>query len=60
MKLNPEKFKFRVAFEKFLGSLVTQRGIEIDTDQIFAILNMKSPTRVKEVHMLNGRLAALN
>ena len=50
----------RVAFENFLGYLVTQRGIKVDPDQISAILNMKSPTCVKEVQMLNRHLAALN
>ena len=49
VKLNPEKCILGVAFEKILGYLVTQRGIEADPDQIFAILNMKSPTCVKEV-----------
>ena len=49
VKLNPEKCTFRVAFQKFLGYLVTQRGIEADPNQIFTILNMKSPICVKEV-----------
>ena len=49
VKLNPEKCTFGVASGKFLGYLVTQRGIEADHDQIFAILNMKSPTYVKKV-----------
>ena len=41
VKLNPEKCTFRVASEKFLWYLVTQRCIETDLNQIFAILNMK-------------------
>ena len=45
---------------KFLGYLVTQRRIEVNPDLISAILSMKSPTCVKEVQMLKGRLAALN
>jgi len=60
VKLNPEKFTFIVAFGKFLGYLVTQRGIEADHDQISTILSMKSLTCVKEVQMLNGHVAALN
>ena len=59
VKLNPKKCTFRVASGKLLGYLVTQRGIEADPDQISVILNMKSPTCVKEVQMLNERLAAL-
>ena len=34
VKLNPEKCTFGVASEKFLGYLVTQRGIEANPDQI--------------------------
>ena len=49
MKLNPEKCTFGVASGKFLGYLVSQRGVEANPDQISAILNMKSPTCVKEV-----------
>ena len=30
VKLNPEKYTFEIAFGKFLGYLVTQRGIEAD------------------------------
>ena len=54
VKLNPEKCTFGVASEKFLGYLVTQCGIKADPDQIFAILNIKSSTCVKEVQMLNS------
>jgi hypothetical protein len=60
IRLNPEKCTFGVASGKFLGYLVTQRGIEANPDQISAILDMKSPTCVKEVQSLTGRLAALN
>jgi len=58
VKLNPKKCTFGVASGKFLGSLVTQRGIKADSDQISTILNMKLSTCVKEVQMLNERLAA--
>ena len=49
-----------MASGKFLGYLVSQRGIKANPDQISAILNMKSPTCVKEVQVLTGGLAALN
>ena len=49
-----------MASRKFLGYLVTQRDIEADPNQIFAILDMQSPTCVKVVQMMNRRLAALN
>ena len=60
VKLSPEKYTFGVASGKFLGYLVTLRGIEADPDQILAILNMKSPTCIKEAQMLNRNLAAIN
>ncbi|CAL8136493.1 unnamed protein product [Prunus armeniaca] len=60
MKLNLSKCTFGVSFGRFLGYLVTQRGIEAHPNQIKAILNMKSPTTTKEIPSLTGRVAALN
>jgi len=60
VRLNAEKYTFGVAFGNILGYLVTQNGIKANPDQLSAIMGMKSPTYVKEVQMLNGRLAALN
>jgi len=60
MKLNPKECTLREALGKFLGYLSILWSIEANLDQIYAILNMKSPTCIKEVHLLNGRLAALN
>ena len=37
MKLNPTKCAFGVSVGKFLGFLVTKRGIEIDLAQIKAV-----------------------
>ena len=55
-----EKNTFGAASRNFLGYLVTQRSIKANPDQLSAILNMKSPTCIKEVQILNGRLATLN
>ena len=60
MKLNPTKCSFGVQAGKFLGYMVTQRGIEANPDQIKAIVEIKSPRNVKEVQKLTGRVAALN
>ncbi|KAK9050558.1 hypothetical protein SSX86_029875 [Deinandra increscens subsp. villosa] len=60
MKLNPEKCHFGVGAGKFLGYMVTKRGIEASPEQIRAIANLKSPTSTKEVQRLTGRIAALN
>lgn len=60
MKLNPSKCTFGVSSGRFLGYLVTERGIEAHPRQIIAILEMKSPSTVKEIQSLTGRAAALN
>ena len=60
LKLNPSKCAFRVSSGKFLGFMVSHRGIEANPDKIQAILDMKSPQNIKEVQSLTGRVAALN
>ena len=60
MKLNPGKCAFEVTAEKFLGFMVSQRGIEANPDKIRAIMEMTPPRNVKEVQSLNGKVAALN
>ena len=37
MKLNPSKCTFEVTAGKFLGFMVSQKGIEVDLDKIQAI-----------------------
>ena len=60
LKLNASKCAFGVRSGKFLGFMVTQRGIEANLDQITAILNLKPPRTVREVHRSTGMAAALN
>ena len=60
MKLNPSKCAFRVSLGKFLGFIVSQRGIEANPEKVRAILKMFSPKTTKEVQFLTGRVAALN
>ena len=59
MRLNPSKC-FRVSSGKFLGFMVSHRGIEANPNKIQAILNMEPPRNIKEVQSLTGRVAALN
>ena len=49
MKLNPKKCAFRMSFGKFLEFMVYNRGIEANPKKIKAVLEVKSPTTVKEV-----------
>ena len=60
MKLNPSKCAFGVMARKFLGFMVSQRGIEANLDKIQGIIEMTPPRNVKEVQSLNGKVAALN
>nr|XP_016457478.1 PREDICTED: uncharacterized protein LOC107781304 [Nicotiana tabacum] len=61
MKLNPEKFAFGVGSGKFLGFLLSQRGIEVNPNNIKAIKDIPDQmTSVKEVQSLTGRFAALS
>ena len=60
MRLNLSKCVFGVALGKFLGFVVSQRGIEANSEKVQAIINMASPKTVKEVQKLTGRIATLN
>ena len=59
MMLNPTKCAFGVGSGKFLGLMVSKRGIEANPDKIKAILDMEPPKIVKDVQNLTGRVAAL-
>ena len=59
MKLNPLKCVFGVSADRFLGFMVTQRGLEANPAQLKAILESPAPSSRKEVQQLTDRLAAL-
>ncbi|XP_057962366.1 uncharacterized protein LOC131153938 [Malania oleifera] len=52
MKLNPSKCIFGVSARKFLGFMVTHRGIEANPNKIWALLEMKAPRTKKEIQGL--------
>ena len=56
LRLNASKCSFGVGSGKFLGYVVTHRGIEVNPDQIRAINSLQSPRNPK----LTGMMAALN
>ncbi|XP_022641636.1 uncharacterized protein LOC111242486 [Vigna radiata var. radiata] len=60
MCLNPVKCTFGVRAGKFLGFMLTSRGIEANPDKCMAVLEMRSPRTVKEVQRLVGRLTSLS
>ena len=49
LRLNASKCSFGIGFGKFLGYMVTHRGIEVDPNQIRAINNLQPPRNPKEV-----------
>ena len=60
MKLNSNKCAFEVTAGKFLGFMVSQRGIEVNLEKIWAVMELEPPKTVKEVQSLNGKIATLN
>ena len=59
MKLNPAKCAFGVSAGRFLGFMMTRRGIEGNPSQLKPILESPAPNSIKEVQRLTSRLAAL-
>ena len=49
LRLNASKCSFGVGSGKFLGYMVTHRGIEVNPDQIRAINSLQPPRNPKEV-----------
>ena len=60
LRLNASKSSFGVGSGKFLGYMVTHKGIEVNHDQIKAINNLRTPQNPKEVQKLTGMTTALN
>lgn len=60
MILNPDKCTYEVEVDKFLGFMLTHQGIEANPDKCQVIINMRSPTFVKEVQQINERLVSLS
>ena len=59
MELNPLKCAFGVSVGRFLGFMVTQRGIKANPVQLKAILHSSALSSKKGIQQLTGRLAAL-
>ena len=58
--INTSKCSFGVGSGKFLGYMVTYRGIEVNPDQIKVINSLQPPRNPKEVQKLTGMTVALN
>ena len=60
LRLNASKCSFGVGLGKFLGYMVTHRGIEVNPDQMKAINSLQPFQNPKEVQKLTEITAALN
>ncbi|XP_076928851.1 uncharacterized protein LOC143592965 [Bidens hawaiensis] len=56
MKLNPAKCSFGMEEGKFLGVIVTGAGFKANLDKVQVVARMPTPSSIKEVQTLNGRL----
>ena len=60
LRLNISKCSFGVGLRKFLGYMVTHRGIKVNLDQVKAINNLQPPRNPKEIQRLTGMMVVLN
>ena len=60
MWLNPTKYAFGVSTGKFLGFIISQRGIEANLEKIQAILELSPPWTTTEVQHLMDCIVALS
>ena len=59
MRLKLSKYAFDLSAGKFLGFMVTQKGIEVNPDQIKVVMKTLAPSNKKELQRLTGKLVAL-
>jgi len=52
--MNPTKSFLGVASGKFLGFVVTSKGIHIDPEKVRAVQEMQPPRNLKELRGLQG------
>ena len=54
IRLQPDKCKFHVKTVKFLGSIITTNGIQMDNKKVKAIREWLEPRNLKEVQAFLG------
>jgi len=55
--MNPTKSFLVVAHCKFLGLIVTSKGIHLDPEKVRFVQEMQPPRNLRELRGLQGRLA---
>ena len=58
MKLNPAKCAFDVSVRKFLGFMVTQRGIEVNSTEIEVVLETPTPSKKKKKKVATPQMSS--
>ena len=56
LKMNPTKSFLGVSSSKFLGFVVTSKGIHLDPEKVRAVHTMQPPKGLRELKGLQGRL----
>ena len=59
LRLNASKCTFGLRFGKFLGHVVSRRGIEANPDQITALVDLAEPRNIKQVQHLTRMVVVL-
>jgi len=57
LEMNPTRSFLRVASSKFLGFVVTSKGIHLDPEKILTVQEIQPPRNLRELRRLQGRLA---
>lgn len=60
MKFKPSNCAFGVSLGKFLGFILSRRGIEANLEKVRAVLEMQAPRNTKQLQQLTWRIAVLN
>lgn len=60
MQLNPHKCAFGVRAGKFLGYIVTEKGIEVNPAKVRAIIELAPPKNLKEAQVFAGKVVVLS
>ncbi|XP_042437031.1 uncharacterized protein LOC122022992 [Zingiber officinale] len=60
VKLNPQKCLFGAKSGRFLGYIVTERGIEANPSKVKALQDMPPPRILKEAQRLTGQITTLS
>lgn len=58
--VNRDKIKLRLTRVKFLGHVLTDHGLEADSDKNEAVLDISTPQNVEDVQRLNGFITYLS